>query len=200
MEETRASYSLVYPGMSNLNRDILSAFSAFYNDPILQPIRVYSIGDLEVLGRTSYLVLDDVILSAFGPSYSAISRFILGSYSRATLIARPSRLYGLEVGPCVHVNEHKRQAYIRIAHSTEQPFSPTIRPTTNPPTTLSYPTIQLANGLKSSEGAKSGPYWSIMLEISVSSMKPVDHKTILEESIKGLLNTELYVTHSFSRA
>ena len=32
-----------------------------------------------------------------------------------------------------------------------------------------------------------------MLEVSESSMKPVDQKTILEESIKGLINTELYV-------
>ena len=50
----------------------------------------------------------------------------------------------------------------------------------------------LANGSKpSSTDAKPGPYWSIMLEVSESSMKPVDHDTLLEKSIRGLLNTDV---------
>lgn len=66
-------------------------------------------------------------------------------------------------------------------------------PYNQPAADVQLPTIQLANGQKHSGDAKAGPYWSIMLEVSESSMKPVDRKTILEESIKGLVNTELYV-------
>nr|RBQ88785.1 hypothetical protein FVER53263_11136 [Fusarium verticillioides] len=53
-------------------------------------------------------------------------------------------------------------------------------------------TKQLANGDKpaSSEPAP-GPYWSIMLEVSESSYKPVNQATLLEESIKGLISTDL---------
>ncbi|KAJ6129877.1 UDP-galactopyranose mutase-like protein [Penicillium capsulatum] len=69
-------------------------------------------------------------------------------------------------------------------------------PYNQPASTVELRTIQLANGQKSSGSAKAGPYWSIMLEISESSMKPVDQKTILEESIKGLVNTELYLISS----
>jgi len=57
-------------------------------------------------------------------------------------------------------------------------------------------TLQLANGQKSTGDPKPGPYWSIMLEVSESSMKPVDQKTIVAESIQGLINTELYASLS----
>ncbi|KAF2877912.1 UDP-galactopyranose mutase-like protein [Massariosphaeria phaeospora] len=54
------------------------------------------------------------------------------------------------------------------------------------------PTLQLANGSKpSSSEPKEGPYWSIMLEVSESSMKPVDEKNMLRDSIQGLVNTEM---------
>lgn len=43
---------------------------------------------------------------------------------------------------------------------------------------------------KSSE-PKDGPYWSIMLEVSESSMKPVDQANILRDSIQGLINTQM---------
>jgi hypothetical protein len=43
----------------------------------------------------------------------------------------------------------------------------------------------------SSTEAKEGPYWSIMLEVSESSMKPVDHDSLLAECIRGLVNTEM---------
>jgi protoporphyrinogen oxidase len=53
-------------------------------------------------------------------------------------------------------------------------------------------TQQLADGSKpSSTEAKAGPYWSIMLEVSESSMKPVDAKNMLKDSIAGLINTEM---------
>ena len=52
--------------------------------------------------------------------------------------------------------------------------------------------MQLASGEKPKYSeALPGPYWSIMLEISESSMKPVDIPNILRDSIKGLLNTEM---------
>ncbi|RYO98956.1 hypothetical protein DL764_006947 [Monosporascus ibericus] len=54
------------------------------------------------------------------------------------------------------------------------------------------PTKQLANGKKpASSDAKPGPYWSIMLEVSESSYKPVKHETLLADCIQGLVNTNL---------
>lgn len=54
------------------------------------------------------------------------------------------------------------------------------------------PTLYLANGEKAaSSEAKEGPYWSIMLEVSQSTMKPVDVENILKDSIQGLINTDM---------
>ena len=70
-------------------------------------------------------------------------------------------------------------------------YSPNNQPTKD----VKLPTLQLANGTKApkrtSSSAKPGPYWSIMLEVSESSMKPVNHETLLAESIQGLVNTEM---------
>ena len=65
-------------------------------------------------------------------------------------------------------------------------------PYNQPSEDVKLATKQLANGdkLASSEPA-SGPYWSIMLEVSESSYKPVNQATLLEESIQGLINTDL---------
>ena len=53
-------------------------------------------------------------------------------------------------------------------------------------------TKQLANGQKTASAeAQAGPYWSIMPEVSESSYKPVNHETLLEDCIQGLINTEL---------
>jgi hypothetical protein len=52
--------------------------------------------------------------------------------------------------------------------------------------------MQLADGSKpQSTEAKEGPYWSIMLEVSESSMKPVNQETLLADCIQGLVNTEM---------
>ena len=52
--------------------------------------------------------------------------------------------------------------------------------------------MYLANGSKaSSSEAKDGPYWSVMLEVSQSSMKPVDEANLLKDSIQGLINTDM---------
>ena len=68
-------------------------------------------------------------------------------------------------------------------------------PFNQPDEKVSLPTIQLASGEKSpkrtSTTAKPGPYWSIMLEVSESSMKPVNHESLLADSIQGLVNTEM---------
>ncbi|POR38899.1 Uncharacterized protein TPAR_00913, partial [Tolypocladium paradoxum] len=53
------------------------------------------------------------------------------------------------------------------------------------------PTMYLADGTKGSSEAKEGPYWSIMLEVSQSSMKPVDEENLLKDCIQGLINTEM---------
>lgn len=50
----------------------------------------------------------------------------------------------------------------------------------------------LASGKKpASSDAKAGPYWSIMLEVSESSYKPVKQETLLADCIQGLINTNL---------
>jgi hypothetical protein len=49
-----------------------------------------------------------------------------------------------------------------------------------------------ADGSKAdSSEAKEGPYWSIMLEVSQSSMKPVDEENLLKDCIQGLINTDM---------
>ncbi|MCJ1464642.1 hypothetical protein MMC07_003255 [Pseudocyphellaria aurata] len=65
-------------------------------------------------------------------------------------------------------------------------------PNNQPPASTKLPTLQLAKGSKpSSSDPEVGPYWSIMLEISESSLKPVNSRTILEDSIRGLVATEM---------
>ncbi|KAJ3181535.1 hypothetical protein HK101_009920 [Irineochytrium annulatum] len=59
-----------------------------------------------------------------------------------------------------------------------------------PQTDVKLATIQLADGSKpKSTEAKGGPYWSLMLEVSESSMKPVDLPNIIRDTVKGCLNT-----------
>lgn len=65
-------------------------------------------------------------------------------------------------------------------------------PYNQPQKDVKLPTLQLASGSRrQSMQAKQGPYWSIMLEVSESSMKPVNHETLLKECIQGLVNTEM---------
>ena len=52
--------------------------------------------------------------------------------------------------------------------------------------------MQLADGSKpSSNEAQEGPYWSIMLEVSESELKPVDNDNLLKDCIQGLISTEM---------
>ncbi|MBW0481450.1 hypothetical protein O181_021165 [Austropuccinia psidii MF-1] len=39
--------------------------------------------------------------------------------------------------------------------------------------------------------SKEGPYWSLMLEISQSALKPVDEPNLIRDSLQGLINTEM---------
>ncbi|MCJ1244879.1 hypothetical protein MMC30_002080 [Trapelia coarctata] len=65
-------------------------------------------------------------------------------------------------------------------------------PNNQPPASKSLPTLQLASGeAPKSKSAQPGPYWSIMLEVSESSMKPVDNKNLLRDCIQGLVSTEM---------
>ncbi|KAH8652300.1 hypothetical protein BX600DRAFT_501597 [Xylariales sp. PMI_506] len=65
-------------------------------------------------------------------------------------------------------------------------------PYNQPAEDVKLPTLQLANGQKpASSSPESGPYWSLMLEVSESSYKPVNHETLLADCIQGLINTEL---------
>ncbi|KAG2414971.1 hypothetical protein HFD88_006159 [Aspergillus terreus] len=65
-------------------------------------------------------------------------------------------------------------------------------PNNQPQQNVKLPTKQLANGQKpASSDAQEGPYWSIMLEVSESQYKPVNHNTLLADCIQGLINTTL---------
>ena len=65
-------------------------------------------------------------------------------------------------------------------------------PNNQPPASKKLATQQLADGTApASSDAKEGPYWSIMLEVSESALKPVIRSTLLTDSIAGLVNTEM---------
>jgi hypothetical protein len=65
-------------------------------------------------------------------------------------------------------------------------------PNNQPAESVKLATQQLADGSKpKSAAAQKGPYWSIMLEVSESSMKPVNNASLLKDCIQGLLNTEM---------
>ncbi|KAJ3010375.1 UNVERIFIED_CONTAM: hypothetical protein HDU68_002167 [Siphonaria sp. JEL0065] len=67
-------------------------------------------------------------------------------------------------------------------------YSPYNQPAKN----VKLPTLRLAKSdTKVNGAAKEGPYWSLMLEVSESKVKPVDLATILEETIQGCINTGL---------
>ncbi|KAI3629223.1 hypothetical protein CBS9595_000295 [Malassezia furfur] len=60
------------------------------------------------------------------------------------------------------------------------------------------PTLQYADpsvGTPSSD-AKAGPYWSLMMEVSESHLKPVKHETLLADTIRGCVNTQLLLPDS----
>ncbi|MCJ1282676.1 hypothetical protein MMC26_002001 [Xylographa opegraphella] len=65
-------------------------------------------------------------------------------------------------------------------------------PNNCPQPSKELPTLQLASGESpKSTSPQPGPYWSIMLEVSESSMKSVDHDNMLKDCIQGLVNTEM---------
>lgn len=65
-------------------------------------------------------------------------------------------------------------------------------PNNQPQDNVRLATLQLADGTKSQNfDKKTGPYWSIMLEVSQSTKKPVDEKNLLKDCIQGLVNTEM---------
>jgi hypothetical protein len=65
-------------------------------------------------------------------------------------------------------------------------------PYNQPQADVKLPTIALANGsTPASSSPKEGPYWSIMLEVSESSYRPVNQETLLKECIQGLVNTDM---------
>jgi protoporphyrinogen oxidase len=65
-------------------------------------------------------------------------------------------------------------------------------PYNQPGKEVKLPTLYLADGSAAkSKDPEEGPYWSIMLEVSESSLKPVNHDTLLKESIQGLINTKM---------
>lgn len=69
-------------------------------------------------------------------------------------------------------------------------------PYNQPDKSTKLKTLYLADGSKPlTDEPQEGPYWSIMLEISESTMKLVDNENILMDSIQGLINTEMIKPH-----
>ncbi|TQS32846.1 hypothetical protein Golomagni_06826, partial [Golovinomyces magnicellulatus] len=65
-------------------------------------------------------------------------------------------------------------------------------PHNQPAKDVKLPTQYLADGSPAaSSEPKDGPYWSIMLEVSQSTMKPVDEENLLKDCIQGLINTNM---------
>ncbi|RDL41356.1 Uncharacterized protein BP5553_01335 [Venustampulla echinocandica] len=65
-------------------------------------------------------------------------------------------------------------------------------PNNQPEKSVKLATQSIADGSKpKSTEPQEGPYWSIMLEISESSMKPVDQANLMRDSIQGLINTDM---------
>lgn len=65
-------------------------------------------------------------------------------------------------------------------------------PNNQPASSTKLPTIHLASGEDPSiPSDQEGPYWSIMLEVSESSMKPVNNTDMVDDCIKGLINTDM---------
>ncbi|KAJ2897813.1 Ferredoxin--NADP reductase [Zalerion maritima] len=65
-------------------------------------------------------------------------------------------------------------------------------PYNQPKADVKLHTMYLANGDEPSiPEPMEGPYWSIMLEVSESTMKPVDTENLLKDCIQGLINTEM---------
>lgn len=65
-------------------------------------------------------------------------------------------------------------------------------PYNQPDKSVKLATQYLADGSKpKSSEPQEGPYWSIMLEVSESGMKPVDQANLLKDCIQGLINTEM---------
>ena len=61
-----------------------------------------------------------------------------------------------------------------------------------PADNVKLPTMRLADGSAATNGeAQEGPYWSIMFEVCESKMRPVDHATLLEDTIRGAIATDL---------
>ncbi|CAK7207534.1 hypothetical protein SEUCBS139899_010344 [Sporothrix eucalyptigena] len=65
-------------------------------------------------------------------------------------------------------------------------------PYNQPEANVKLPTLYHADGSKpASSEPEAGPYWSVMLEVSQSSLKPVDEENLLKDCIQGLINTDM---------
>ncbi|KAI5797707.1 hypothetical protein EDC01DRAFT_783330 [Geopyxis carbonaria] len=65
-------------------------------------------------------------------------------------------------------------------------------PNNQPGASTKLPTLQHADGTAPKDSkAQDGPYWSLMMEISQSTMKPLDEENILADTIQGCINSSL---------
>jgi protoporphyrinogen oxidase len=100
----------------------------------------------------------------------------------------------------IHLNFSQNQTNVKLQLYFPEDDCPFYRatifsnysPNNQPPASIRLPTLQTAGSSnRSPSGAKEGPYWSVILEVAESSLKPVDQETVIDESINGLIKTEI---------
>ncbi|EIW52822.1 UDP-galactopyranose mutase [Trametes versicolor FP-101664 SS1] len=62
-------------------------------------------------------------------------------------------------------------------------------PHNTPAASTRLPTLCTAGGERGASEAREGPYWSLMVEVSQSPMKPVDEESLVGDCIRGLVDT-----------
>ncbi|KAI9189739.1 hypothetical protein H9P43_001172 [Blastocladiella emersonii ATCC 22665] len=136
----------------------------------------------------STMPVDDLTVS-LGPDHSKLAELAKGLYFSSTHVigigirgARPQRI---DDKCWLYFPEDDSPFYRATIFSNYSPYN-------QPAAQIKLRTIQRADGgATDTTSAKEGPYWSLMFEVSESSYKPVNIETIIADTIRGALNTDL---------
>ncbi|KAI9221269.1 hypothetical protein BC828DRAFT_381445 [Blastocladiella britannica] len=136
----------------------------------------------------STMPVDDLTV-AMGPEHAPLATLAKGLYFSSTHVigvgirgARPTRI---DDKCWLYFPEDNCEFYRATIFSNYSPYN-------QPAASIKLRTIQRADGgATDTATAKDGPYWSLMFEVSESSYKPVNIESIIADTIKGALNTDL---------
>lgn len=94
--------------------------------------------------------------------------------------------------PLNYTNDFSEKTQIYFSEDNAPFYRATIfsnySPYNQPDESVKLPTLQLANGEKLTSTDEPDIYWSIMLEVSESSHKPINQDTLLADNIQGLID------------